>query len=226
MPKVNQTLLLAIDPSLTCSGWALFCVATENLLGFGTLRAPGTKFSMATRLEELQRMSDALLVQLGMQANDFLLCEGPAQLVLNPQSSLKVEQVRSLIESVARSRGLIVPGRLNPRTVQTELLGMRGAQIKREEVKRWARATAERLFGKELAKVPCNGELLEGGVIPQDCIDAILIGVLATARIKSALRSNTDPISAFVERSSSGQRRNGRGAPRFATLPVVKHKLG
>jgi len=180
---------------------------------------------MSQRLSKLQQMTEELFSELSLSNDDFLVCEGPAQLVLNPQSSLKVERVRSLFESIARTRGVIVPGRLNPRTVQTEILGMRGAQLKRDEVKRWARATVERLFGKELKKAEVSVDGTEGQIVSQDCIDAILIGVLASSRIVNARKTGSDPMSAFVEKTASGNRRNGYGAPRFAAIPSSKRKM-
>lgn len=178
--------LIAVDPSLTCTGWALFHVKNGKPIRGGVLKPLSTKVVLAHRLADLQRSVELLLAELELEEGDVLICEGPAPLVLNPSSSLKVEQVRSIFEAVARTRGLIVPGRLNPRTVQTELLGLKGKQLARKEVKTWARSVANRLFGNDLSGILDNSSQSP----PQDVIDALLIGALAVTKIQLAARMN------------------------------------
>lgn len=114
--------------------------------------------------------------------------------MLNPGSALKVEQVRSIFESVARSRGVIVPGRINPRTVQSELLGLRGKQLARKEVKLQARVVAERLYSNRLPQL--DDELEDRSIsvrdLPQDIVDALLIGAVAVSKLQLAERLGTN----------------------------------
>ena len=149
----DSSRLLAIDPSLTASGWALFSLKGGKLLGAGILRPPGPGVFLADRLASLQSSVEQLMEHYKLGPRDLLVAEGPAPLVLNPQSALKVERVRSIFEAVARGRSMLVPGRVNPRSVQTELMGMRGKQLDRVTVKTWARETANRIFGTELYSV-------------------------------------------------------------------------
>ncbi len=188
--------LLAVDPSLSLSGWALFqingrCPVESKSSGVvmplavGVLKPPGTRMEISQRLTVLQTKIEDLLAALQMRAGDILICEGPAPIVLNPDSAIKVERVRGIFETVARSRGLIVPGRINPRTVQAELLGMRGPQIARKEVKKWARETVKHLFGPEVFQLKLfQGVGQRKSAMPQDIVDAMLIGTLALSRIR------------------------------------------
>lgn len=149
----RDRFLVAVDPSLTASGWAVFSLARGTPCAVGVIEPPGPSLHLADRMSALQQKVDRTFRALALGEGDILVCEGPAPLVLNPQSALKVEGVRGVFETVARSLGLTVPGRVNPRTVQTELLGMRGPQLARSTVKEWARGTAERLYGEELVEL-------------------------------------------------------------------------
>lgn len=207
----RHRLLLAVDPSLTASGWALYSLRTSKPVAWGVILPPTPEVALSRRLDELQRRVNELLSIVGLAEGDYLVCEGPAPLVKNPMSALKVEHVRGIFEAVARSRGVNVPGRLNPRTVQTELLGMRGKQLARKSVKEWARATVERLFPQELKEIPVLGS--NSAQVPQDVIDAVLIGVVAIARVELGRRSGVDVAEAFQSRGSS---RRGMGSRRRA----------
>lgn len=202
--------LVAIDPSLTASGWAVFCLKSRMPQVWGVLSPPGPEHSLELRLTELQKSVVDIFAKFDLDERDILVCEGPAPLVKNPLSSLKVERVRSIFEAAARARGVVVPGRLNPRTVQSELLGMRGKQLERKQVKAWAREVALRLYGN----------LLDGETrISQDVIDALLIGSLAVSRVNLAQRSQTALTDVFSERSRSGdaqRRMSGRGRVRWS----------
>ncbi len=174
--------IIAVDPSLTCSGWALFVLGEHGPIAVGTLSPPGPEVSMPQRMKKLQSGIEQLLEHLQMGEGDVLVCEGPAPLVKNPQSALKVEGVRGLFETLARRRGMQVPGRINPRTIQSELLGMKGKQLPRAEVKAWARATAMQMFGEELDQFSLPR-------IPQDVIDAVLIGSYVLSRLDISNRT-------------------------------------
>ncbi len=188
------TRLLAVDPSLTQSGWVLFSARTAAPLISGVITPPGPSRPLAERLAILQRSIEVIYQKLQLGSADFLIAEGPAPLVLNPGSALKVEQVRSIFESVARSRGVIVPGRINPRTVQSELLGLRGKQLARKEVKLQARVVAERLYSNRLPQL--DDELEDRSIsvrdLPQDIVDALLIGAVAVSKLQLAERLGTN----------------------------------
>ena len=193
--------LLAIDPSLTATGWACFDLTTEDLRSCGVVSPPPPDLPLHYRLSVLQEGIEALSERLGIAGRDVVVCEGPAPLVKNPLSSLKVEQVRSIFEAVARRRGALVPGRLNPRSVHTELLGLSGKQLARNEVKAAARQAALRLYGDYFAKDLVSAQKRRGAsTIPQDVIDALLIGALAMSRIRFANGSGSDLYAVFAER--------------------------
>ncbi|MCB0358470.1 MAG: hypothetical protein KDD44_02510 [Bdellovibrionales bacterium] len=200
------SMLLAVDPSLTSSGWALFNVSSGQPCAAGVIRPPGPRHAMALRLAELQQEVHSLFIDRQLGVGDVVVCEGPAPLVRNPSSAVKVEQVRSIFETIARASGAVVPGRLNPRTVQTELLGMRGRQLPRAEVKRWARDTVQQLFGRALTALEIIGDT--GGTaaaLSQDIVDALLIGAVAVSRVQLSL-SGSQPL----ETAFSGYQRSNR----------------
>lgn len=210
MPSVSYTRLIAVDPSLTASGWALFSLESGAPECWGVLAPPGAAHSLEYRLTCLQKSVADIFDRHALDERDVLVCEGPAPLVKNPLSSLKVERVRSIFEAVARARGVLVPGRLNPRTVQTELLGMRGKQLERKQVKAWAREVAVRLYGNVLNSAPR---------VSQDIIDALLIGSLAVSRVQLAARAGTslsDAFSAYSKNGRAGAARGGRGRVRWS----------
>lgn len=214
--------LLAVDPSLRILGWALFSFERAELVAVGTLSPPGTEIPLSRRYSYLQAEVESLLARLVFGKRDVLVCEGPAPLVVNPQSALKVEGVRGIFETVSRTRGAVVPGRINPRTVQSELLGMRGKQLARKHVKAWARSIALRMYGDNLQRVWLQS--IDQGLkdsascstrkIPQDIIDAVLIGSLAVARITFAQNCGVaidDALGKSFRRSNSRSRGGDQG---------------
>ena len=205
--------VLAVDPSLTASGWALFLLADARLLAVGVLSPPGPQVILAKRLDELQRRVRECLAALELGSDDYLVCEGPAPLVRDPHGAIKVERVRSIFESVARERRIKVPGRLNPRTVQTELLGMKGKQLSRNAVKQWARETAMQLYGNVLEHAFCGdmSETRRSRAVSQDIIDALLIGTLAVAKLQLGLQSGLDLAAIFEPHIMRGKRKMRRG---------------
>ena len=186
MSKLSENYLLAVDPSLTCSGWALFGLRSCQPEAVGFIRGLGASIPMSARMEKYQLDVAGLFERLRLGQGDYLICEGPAPLVKNPQSAIKVEGVRGMFETLARGFGLNVPGRVNPRTIQSELMGLRGKQLKREIVKESARITVSRLYG-DLQRIRM---IVPDGVSPgektraiQDIVDALLIGTYAVKRI-------------------------------------------
>lgn len=224
--------ILAVDPSLTASGWALFDVASGSPEAIGVISPPGPRSAMSERLLILQNLVEETLADVGMSGGDILVCEGPAPLVLNPNSSMKVEQVRGIFEVVARSKGIRVPGRINPRTVQSELLGMRGKQLGRQEVKEWARATALQLYGSGLERLPRFGKASRRSAagednISQDIIDALLIGALCVSRVQLSLRMESSLESFFTpnqKRKSNGGRHGAGWSEKDLAAMMVRNK--
>lgn len=197
--------LIAIDPSLTCSGWALFGIASGTLLGVGKIKPPGPDTSLPSRLESLQRAVSELLDQLDLDRRDLMVCEAPTTM-RDPKAALKVEQVRSIFESVARQREVRVPGRLNPRTVQYELMGLRGKQLARNIIKKTAIKIIEGTFKGPLERL--NFEVTERNLARnQDIVDAILVGQLAVHRVKTGSVGALDLDSLFEERTNRAFRR-------------------
>ncbi len=161
--------------------------------------APGPRVPLANRLLTLQNEIEQLFGHLRMGEGDVLVCEGPAPLVLNPNSAMKVERVRGIFETIARNRGVRVPGRINPRTLQTELLGLTGRQISRDRVKAAARGLASNLFGSYLARLPLYGVgERPQAKLSQDIIDALLIGALAVSRVRIAYSTQQPLEQVFI----------------------------
>ena len=197
----DRNLLFAVDPSLTSTGWAVFTIDDQIPRAAGVLTPPGPSFVLAERLKLLQQDVESLFRDLELGAGDVLICEGPAPLVKNPLSSLKVERVRGIFETLARESGVSVPGRLNPRTVQSELLNLKGKQIPRKEVKEAARLVADRLFGNRLSSISFYGQL-KNKKISQDIVDALLIGSLALSKIHAGLSAGQSILEVFNASSS------------------------
>ncbi len=190
--------LIAIDPSLTCSGWALFEIGHGRLLGVGKIRSLSSALPLADRLTDLQAKIRGLFEQTSLCLNDVLVCEA-ATTMRDPKAAMKVEQVRGIFEVVARERGLEVPGRLNPRSVHSEVMGLKGKQLPRALIKSAAVDVVGRLFGRELNTIGFGSDLLSLQK-HQDVVDALLIGYLALSRIRSASVAGVSLSDVFVER--------------------------
>ena len=195
--------LLSIDPSLTCSGWALFSVAGGGIKAVGKVKADKPSIPLATRLEKLQTTISKMIEGLGLGAGDLLVCEAPTTMK-DPHNAIKVEQVRGLFESLGRQRGVHVPGRINPRTVQYEIMGLKGKQLPRPEVKAAAVRTVEFLYADELQKLGLS-ELKKH----QDIVDAILIGRQALLHLEAARASNL-PLESIFGVQTKQQRQTWR----------------
>jgi len=105
---------------------------------------------------------------------------------------------------------VLVPGRINPRTVHTELLGLWGKQIPRNQVKICAKETALRLYGDILrTATEKSPNKKKGKGISQDIIDAVLIGTLAVSRIKHGRQCGQAIEETFLEKT---KRKRGKRA--------------
>lgn len=180
--------LLAIDPSLTCSGWALFSIGASKLVAIGKIKSITAKNPLPTRLEDLQNKIGKIFSDFSLADEDVLICESQTTM-RDPKAAFKVEQVRGIFETIGRSRGVHVPGRLNPRSVQYEVIGLRGKQMSREVVKFAACQVVSRIYGKELLEMGFENTS-ENLKRHQDIVDAILIGSLGLSRVISAVRGN------------------------------------
>lgn len=202
MPNKPLKRLLAVDPSLTCTGWAVFDIASQRPTDYAVIRPPGPKENLTDRYDWIQEAVDKVFTSLCLGRGDYLICEGPAPLVKNPESALRVERVRSIFEAVGRMHGLRVLSRLNPRTVQTEVLGLRGKQIPRTQVKELAHSTALRVF-PEINNY--NEKKLS-----QDIVDAILVGMLAVSKIQIHLKTGVELELLFQSKNSGRNSRSWR----------------
>jgi len=197
--------ILAVDPSLTCSGWALFSVGDGRICSVGKVRSDPPSLPMGERLRSLQNRIEAVFDRLRLGASDLLVCEA-ATTVKDPHNALKVENVRAIFETAARARCVSVPGRINPRSVQHEVMGLRGKQVPRDQVKLAARRTVEHLYLAELAQLGMAGDSLGKH---QDIVDAILVGRLAVMRVRSA-REGGIPLETMFAHGEGQQRRGWR----------------
>jgi Holliday junction resolvasome RuvABC endonuclease subunit len=198
---------MAVDPSLTCSGWALLSIPAGEVLAVGKIKSAPPSFPMATRLERLQGSIKKVISDLELGDNDVLVCEAPTTMK-DPLNALKVEQVRGLFESSGRNQGVQVPGRVNPRSVQYEVMGLKGKQAVRSEVKAAAVRTVQYLYSTTLEGfgLKTSDEELKRH---QDIVDAILIGRFAVLRIQGAIESK-QPLQTVFDIQTKQQRSSWR----------------
>lgn len=179
--------LMSIDPSLTCSGWALFSVKDEGLLAVGKIKSKPPQFPLAIRLLDLQQKIKEVFEQLKLCQGDVLVCEAQTTM-RDPRAAFKVEQVRGVFETIARERAMQVPGRINPRSVHHQVMGLKGKQLQRSIIKETALQTVMAVYGNSLQKIgfPASTQNLKRH---QDIVDAILVGSLGLVRICAAQRA-------------------------------------
>ncbi|MDC0357715.1 hypothetical protein OAO01_02790 [Oligoflexia bacterium] len=192
--------LLAVDPSLTCTGWALFSVQTEELLAVGKIRSMAARYALASRLEDLQRKIAQVLEELNLSYNDVLVCESQTTM-RDPRAAFLVEQVRGIFETLARARSVTVPGRINPRSVQYEVMGLKGKQVSRTMVKDTALTIVQTVYGEALQQMGFDFESAKLGK-QQDIVDAILVGALGLTKISSATSAQVALAEVFEEKRS------------------------
>ena len=193
---------IAIDPSLTCSGWAMFNTESETIMAVGKIRGKKPPLSMALRLKDLQSQISELYSTIELNSNDVLVCEAPTTM-RDPRAALIVEQVRGLFETLARDRGVPVPGRINPRSVQSEVMGLRGKQMKREVVKETALRVTEQLYGRRLEELGLGGEK-QPLKRHQDIVDAVLLGRYGIAKLQEANRTG-EPWESFFSQNEKNR---------------------
>ena len=205
MPALRY--LMAVDPSLTCSGWALLSIPEGEVLAVGKIKSAPPSVPMATRLERLQGAIKKVISNLALGELDVLVCEAPTTMK-DPHNAIKVEQVRGIFESSGRSRGVTVPGRVNPRSVQYEVMGLKGKQMARLEVKAAAVRTVQYLYASALQRlgIEASDEVLKKH---QDIVDAMLIGRFAVLRIQGALDSR-QPLEQVFDTQVKQQRTSWR----------------
>lgn len=199
--------LMAIDPSLTCSGWALLSIPQGEIVAVGKIKGAPPSIPMATRLERLQGTINKVITNLALGERDVLVCEAPTTMK-DPHNAIKVEQVRGLFESTGRNRGVTVPGRVNPRSVQFEVMGLKGKQMVRTEVKAAAVRTVQYLYAPALQRlgIEASDEALKKH---QDIVDAMLIGRFAVLQIQGAL-SSRQPLESVFDTQVKQQRSSWR----------------
>jgi Holliday junction resolvasome RuvABC endonuclease subunit len=203
VPSINFRSLLAVDPSLTCSGWARFDVSTGRLAAVGKIRTLGPNSPMSERLNLLQERVHTLVHRLGLGAADAMVCEAPTTM-RDPFAAIKVEQVRGIFEAVGRARNVVVPGRVNPRSVHFEVLGLTGRQLGRGIVKEMGIRAAGVLYAEDLQRLglsPEEDDLKKH----QDIVDAILIGRVALSRLKEAALGECSPGDLFATKAGRGR---------------------
>lgn len=180
--------VLAVDPSLTCSGWALFHIGSNTILGVGKVKSLSPKLPMSNRLSDLQIKIRSIYRKLDLGHNDIVICEAQTTMI-DPKAAFKVEGVRGIFEVIARESRINVPGRINPRSVQTNVMGLYGRQLARKHVKETAVATVKSLYQSELENIGFNCDV-KNLKKHQDIVDAVLIGSLAVAKIKEAAKAD------------------------------------
>lgn len=198
--------LIAIDPSITCTGWAMFNLKNSKIIGVGKIKPLGAKLPLAERLRDLDQKVEELLNTLKISESDIIICEAPTTMK-DPAAAIKVEQVRCIFENRARVLKSMVPGRINPRSVHYEVLGLKGKQLERIYVKALAVSTVQKIYGEALKKIgfDISDKSLKKH---QDIVDALLIGHLAVTRVNSALAAGVALPEYFESLQLSKRRRN------------------
>jgi Holliday junction resolvasome RuvABC endonuclease subunit len=200
--------LLAVDPSLTCSGWAVFSIEKKQILGVGKVHSLPSSHPLETRLRHLQEKVTKIFDTLFLSNEDILVCEAPTTM-LDPKAAFKVERVRGIFEAVARARGIVITGRINPRTVQYEVMGLQGKQLKRALVKEAAVKTVSILYTKSLESIGFDAK--ESNLRSnQDIVDAILIGAAALVHVENAHRAGSNIESVFECSKHARKRKDPR----------------
>lgn len=197
--------LLSVDPSLTCSGWALFELEGERLIAVGKVRSMPPAEPLAVRLKDLQEKIRGIYRSIEFGLGDVLICEAPTTM-RDPGAAFKVEQVRCIFEAMARDLQVQVPGRLNPRSVHHEIMGLRGRQQKRVIVKDAAVTLVHTLFGDALSRIGFDPRV-ENLRKHQDIVDALLLGHLGSVKIRGADRAGVSLEEVFHNTKYASQRR-------------------
>lgn len=196
--------LFAVDPSLTCSGWALFGFEEQALLAVGKIRSlPPRRYRMNQRLDDVHAKVKGVLDHHLLGSSDMLLCEAQTTM-RDPRAAFAVEQVRGIFETCARERGVKVPGRVNPRSVHSEIIGFRGPQQERSVVKDAAQRIASSLYADALRRIGFD-EVDDRLKRHQDIVDALLIGHFALGRLQQASRTR-QPVEELFSQNEPFQR--------------------
>ena len=177
-------------------------------MSVGKIKGGAPSIPLASRLSSFQIRFDDLYGQIRLGLKDMVVCEAPTTM-RDPHNAIKVEQVRGIFETNARSRGAVVPGRINPRSVQYEVMGLVGKQAKRDEVKAAALSTVKYLYGDNLKKI--GFDTGSSSIAKhQDIVDAVLLGRLAVLRTQASMQSGVALEQLFQGDRSSGSRRSWR----------------
>lgn len=197
--------LLAVDPSLRSSGWALFKINGGGLLGVGKITCLPTKYTLSDRYKDVQEKVVNLYSKIDLGASDIIVCESQTTM-RDPKAAFKVEHVRSVFEVIGRQRYVSIPGRINPRSIHSELLGLTGKQAKRVEVKYSATKFAWGLFSEAFQSLGVVAD--ESGLARhQDIVDAVLLGHLGCLWINRAKLVGAELSEVFLDNRHVGSQR-------------------
>ena len=203
---MKTSRILAIDPGLTSSGWALFDSTSGKPMGVGRIQSLSAKHPLSERLQDLQEKIRTLFDKLRVVEGDVLICEAPTTMK-DPSAATKIEQVRGIFETLARERSVRVPGRINPRSVHHEVLGIKGKQLARPIIKDMAVTAAQHIYGESLQALgfDTSRTLLARY---QDIVDAVLLGGLAVERVRTAKLAGVS-LDEFLDERYQGKRTYG-----------------
>jgi Holliday junction resolvasome RuvABC endonuclease subunit len=107
--RTNIRYVMTVDPSLVCSGWALFDYLSGELVGVGQIRSSPNQRIFSERIAYIQERIVKVLISCQLGNKDILVCEGPTSMK-DPAAAIKVEQVRGIFETIARQNQVTVPG--------------------------------------------------------------------------------------------------------------------
>jgi Holliday junction resolvasome RuvABC endonuclease subunit len=153
--------VLGIDPGAT-TGWSVHDLKSEQLWGYGTVTHAKLNIdTINSYLEIFNLYEDIRYLAIEKQ----YLSKKPKS--LNPESLIKIVEIRTLMTVLAIQRGCTVVD-IHPTKWITKLLGMPTSRG-RKDIKQASKKTVKLLYGLD---------------VKQDIADAILIGRFAVGHIK------------------------------------------
>lgn len=158
--------VFSVDPSVSSLGWAIMQVS-GRLVDAGVLKY-SSKNSICERIQFILREVNDLIQYYKLGPTDYCVLESSAG-IINPRSFLALERVRSSVEALAIIKGLRVIGRINPRSLQSKMLGLKKME-KRDFVK-----SAIRSFVIQEFRSFFDGNRLDISRVEQDLFDAVIL---------------------------------------------------
>ncbi|MCS6961758.1 MAG: crossover junction endodeoxyribonuclease RuvC [Deltaproteobacteria bacterium] len=179
--------VLAVDPSSSSLGWAI--IDTREIPLDAGVFYYNTDISISNRVKHIVNEIKHIIDCYNLKRGDYFVVESSAGCI-NPRTFLILERIRGAGEAVALLNGLTVLGRINPRSIHVNLLGIKKS-LARVFVKSAIRSYVEKQFSAFLKSAEIE-------VIPknQDVFDALLLGYYFVRILKMC--NNGGDVSAYL----------------------------